>query len=225
MPRARSVRATAFTSRSTSTKSPVMAAMPPAIGWKIRTVGPPMAGSSGGPAAEHPGHHGRHFLIEEDQIAHDHRVGPLLLERRVRAEGERRLHRHALHGDAEVGARHADAEDVAGLELSGLPERALHGRPVGRGGETRRGGADADDAVPPKVAQGLLADGIDVRTYRPRRPTAADVEQATTVVAFGCDLGELAGRARRLERWDDVPAVSEDFAKARDAIVHRVTAL
>ena len=86
-------------------------------------------------------------------------------------------------------------------------------------------GLEPDDAVPPKVAQGLLADGIDVRTYRPRRPTAADVEQATTVVAFGCDLGELAGRARRLERWDDVPAVSEDFAKARDAIVHRVTAL
>jgi len=44
-------------------------------------------------------------------------------------------------------------------------------------------------------------------------------------VAFGCDLGPLAARARRVERWDDVPAVSEDFAKARDAIVARVGAL
>src|SRR5207244_7695999 len=86
-------------------------------------------------------------------------------------------------------------------------------------------GLEPDDAVPPNVAQGLLADGIDVRAYRPRRPTAAEVEQATTVVAFGCDLGELTGRARRLVRWDDVPAVSQDFGKARDVIVDRVTAL
>jgi arsenate reductase (thioredoxin) len=86
-------------------------------------------------------------------------------------------------------------------------------------------GLEPDDAVPPRVAQGLLADGIDVRAFRPRRPTAADVEQATAVVAFGCDLGELAGRARRVVRWDDVPAVSEDFGKARDVIVARLTAL
>ncbi len=45
------------------------------------------------------------------------------------------------------------------------------------------------------------------------------------MVAFGCDLGPLAARARRVERWDDVPAVSEDFKTARDVIVARVTAL
>jgi hypothetical protein len=44
-------------------------------------------------------------------------------------------------------------------------------------------------------------------------------------VTFACDLGELTAGARRLERWDDLPAVSEDFAKARDAIGARVTAL
>ena len=86
-------------------------------------------------------------------------------------------------------------------------------------------GLEPDAAVPPRVALGLLEDGIDVRDFRPRRPTSADVEQATTVVTFACDLGGLAPGARRLERWDDVPAVSEDFARARDAIVARVTAL
>jgi len=44
-------------------------------------------------------------------------------------------------------------------------------------------------------------------------------------VTFACDLGDLAGRAPRIERWDDVPAVSEDFKRARDVIVARVTAL
>jgi protein-tyrosine-phosphatase len=86
-------------------------------------------------------------------------------------------------------------------------------------------GLEPDDAIPPGVVQGLAGDGIDVRGRRPRRPTAADVEGATAVVTFGCDLGALAGRSRRLERWDDVPAVSEDFTRARDVIVARVTAL
>jgi arsenate reductase (thioredoxin) len=91
--------------------------------------------------------------------------------------------------------------------------------------EARSAGLEPDAVVPPRVAQGLLVDGIDVREFRPRRPTSADVEQATTVVTFACDLGGLAHGARRLERWDDVPAVSEDFTRARDAIVARVTTL
>jgi arsenate reductase (thioredoxin) len=90
--------------------------------------------------------------------------------------------------------------------------------------EADSGGLEPDDAVPARVVQGLLDDGIDVRGRRPRRPTPADVEAATVVVAF-CELGELAPHARRIERWDDVPAVSEDFERARDAIVARVARL
>src|SRR6267142_5060719 len=89
---------------------------------------------------------------------------------------------------------------------------AARGVPV----EVRSAGLEPDAAVPPKVAAGLLADGIDVRAFKPRKPSEGDVTQATTVVAFGCDLGPLAARARRVERWDDVPAVSEDFGRARD---------
>ena len=86
-------------------------------------------------------------------------------------------------------------------------------------------GTEPDDEIPPRVAQGLRADGIDVEGRRPRRPTPADVEGAAAVVTFACDLGELASRAPRIERWDDVPAVSEDFKRARDVIVARVTRL
>ena len=38
-----------FTSLSISTKSPVIAALPSAVGWKFITVVTPMAGSSGSP--------------------------------------------------------------------------------------------------------------------------------------------------------------------------------
>ena len=86
-------------------------------------------------------------------------------------------------------------------------------------------GTEPDTEIPPRVVQGLRADGIDVEGRRLRRPTPADVEGATAVVTFACDLGELASRAPRIERWDDVPAVSEDFKRARDVIVARVTGL
>jgi protein-tyrosine-phosphatase len=86
-------------------------------------------------------------------------------------------------------------------------------------------GTEPDAEIPPRVVQGLRADGIDVEGRRPRRPTPADVESAAAVVTFACDLGELASRASRIERWDDVPAVSEDFKRARDVIVARVTGL
>jgi arsenate reductase (thioredoxin) len=95
----------------------------------------------------------------------------------------------------------------------------------GLGTPATSAGAEPDDAIPPHVLRGLGADGIDVAGRRPRRPTAADVDASAVVVTFGCDLGELAARARRIERWDDIPTVSEDFTRARDAIVGRVAAL
>ena len=51
-------------------------------------------------------------------------------------------------------------------------------------------GTEPDDAIPPRVTQGLGADGIDVTGRRPRRPTQAEVDGSAVVVTFGCDLGE-----------------------------------
>ena len=102
-----------------------------------------MNGGDVEPAAEEAGHHGRHFLIKQDEIAHDHRLVSHLLERRVRSEGESGLHRDALDSDGEIGPWHPDAEDVAGLNLARLAERLLYRLPVGvcRGRHCRR----ADD--------------------------------------------------------------------------------
>jgi protein-tyrosine-phosphatase len=95
----------------------------------------------------------------------------------------------------------------------------------GLGARATSAGTEPDDEIPARVAQGLRADGIEVEGRRPRRPTPTDVVGAAAVVTFGCELGELASRAARIERWDDVPAVSEDFTRARDVIVARVAAL
>ena len=116
-----------------------------------------------------------------------------------------------LHGSAKslIAAEYFNRLAAA----RGLPARATSA------------GTEPDDAIPPRVTQGLGADGIDVQGRQPRRPTQADVDGSVVVVTFACDLGDLASRAARIERWDDVPAVSEDFKRARDVIVTRVTTL
>jgi len=116
-----------------------------------------------------------------------------------------------LHGSAKslIAAEYFNRLAAA----RGLPARATSA------------GTEPDDAIPPRVTRGLGADGIDVQGRQPRRPMQADVDGSVVVVTFACDLGDLASRAPRIERWDDVPAVSEDFKRARDVIVTRVTTL
>src|SRR6266508_4005513 len=65
--------------------------------------------------------------------------------------------------------------------------------------EASSAGTEPDTELPPKVVQGLLGDGIDVGERRPRRATRADVESATRVITFGCDLGDLAPPGLALE--------------------------
>jgi arsenate reductase (thioredoxin) len=85
-------------------------------------------------------------------------------------------------------------------------------------------GTEPDADIPPGVVDGLRRDGIDVGSLRPRPVMRADLERASLVVAFGCRLDDPPpGLA--IERWDGVPAVSENFGRARDAIAARVRTL
>lgn len=86
-------------------------------------------------------------------------------------------------------------------------------------------GIEPESEVPPQVCEGLLHEGLDVRHYGPRRVTPEELAAAWRVVSFGCDLGEVAPPNLAVERWDDVPLVSDGFRAARDAIathVHRL---
>ncbi len=85
-------------------------------------------------------------------------------------------------------------------------------------------GTEPDAEIAPAAAAGLRADGIDVGGQRPRRVTPEEIAKAWRVVSFGCDLEALAPGVRP-ERWDDVPAVSDGYHAARDAIVARLPGL
>ena len=85
-------------------------------------------------------------------------------------------------------------------------------------------GTEPDPAIAPRVVAELLAEDIDVRGAQPRRVTSADVASATRIVSFGCDLDALVPSVP-VDRWDDVPAVSDGYEVAREAIDARVTRL
>jgi protein-tyrosine-phosphatase len=82
-------------------------------------------------------------------------------------------------------------------------------------------GTEPDPEIAPAAARGLLAEGIDVRGQRPRRVTADEIRSAWRVVSFECEL-DLPAPGVCVERWDDVPAVSQGYRAARDAIVARL---
>ena len=80
-------------------------------------------------------------------------------------------------------------------------------------------------AVPEPVAELLERDGIDVRSFQPRRVAAADVQNAARIISIDCELDAAAFAGASLERWDDVPKVSEDLHGSADAIRRHVQSL
>ncbi len=91
--------------------------------------------------------------------------------------------------------------------------------------EATSSGPEPDPEIPAEVLAGLLADGIDVRGRRPQRATSRQLAKASRIVSFGCPLDGVAPPGVAIERWDDCPAVSDDYQVARDFIVARVAAL
>jgi len=85
-------------------------------------------------------------------------------------------------------------------------------------------GTEPDPEIAPAAARGLLSEGIDVRDQSTHRVTPEELRNAWRVVSFGCDLEALAPGVR-VERWDNVPAVTENYRAARDVIVARLPRL
>ncbi len=71
----------------------------------------------------------------------------------------------------------------------------------------------------------LRAEGIDVSEYRPRHVTREELAAASHIVSLGGDLDGLPPPGKAVERWDDIPPVSEDIEVARTVIRSRVIGL
>jgi protein-tyrosine-phosphatase len=83
-------------------------------------------------------------------------------------------------------------------------------------------GTEPDPQLAPGAVKGLAGEGLSATPGRPRPVTLYDLDTATRVVSFGCDVAPARGQ--RVDQWD-VPAVSDGYEAARDRIVANVERL
>jgi arsenate reductase (thioredoxin) len=87
-------------------------------------------------------------------------------------------------------------------------------------------GVTPDERVPEKIAAALGQEGFDVQSFKPVRVSSEDLNNASRVVAISVDLSAFASGAKvPIERWDDVPAASVDYAAAHAALLRHVERL
>jgi arsenate reductase (thioredoxin) len=82
-------------------------------------------------------------------------------------------------------------------------------------------GTNPDSELSPNTIQGLQNDGLSPTESAPQKLTLAAVESAERIVSF-CELPEAYQNKVGIERWDDIPPVSENYEKARDAILEKI---
>lgn len=85
-------------------------------------------------------------------------------------------------------------------------------------------GTTPKDSLNSCARRGLIKDGFDVSHMLPTPVSMADVNNATKVITFDCQL-PVPFHSTTLNQWDGVPLISENYDVARDQIVARVKQL
>jgi protein-tyrosine-phosphatase len=85
-------------------------------------------------------------------------------------------------------------------------------------------GTNPDPVLSPKTIGGLHADGLTPIELIPQKLSSADIESAQQVITF-CELLEEYQHKVKIEKWDDVPPVSENYDRARDKIIEQLKQL
>jgi arsenate reductase (thioredoxin) len=86
-------------------------------------------------------------------------------------------------------------------------------------------GPEPDPEVPDNVVAGMKSRGFDVRTYKPALISPDHLRDADLIISFACEAGRKLAPSKAEERWDECPAVSDDFDTAWDFITRRVEKL
>jgi hypothetical protein len=89
--------------------------------------------------------------------------------------------------------------------------------------EAMAAGLEPDPQVAPILIEAFPADGL--AEHKPRAVTADDLASASRVITFNLASEELPISSPSVERWDDVPSVSENLKDARDAICRHLDRL
>jgi protein-tyrosine-phosphatase len=82
-------------------------------------------------------------------------------------------------------------------------------------------GTNPDKELSPQTVMGLSKDELQPTESTPQKLTEADVQSAEHIITF-CDLPVEFHQKIIVEQWDGIPPVSENYEKAREAIVGRI---
>ncbi|HMD80499.1 MAG TPA: hypothetical protein VKE92_04270 [Anaerolineales bacterium] len=85
-------------------------------------------------------------------------------------------------------------------------------------------GTAPDHELSAQAVSGLRADGLTPTESVPHKLSMEDVESAQRIVSF-CELSETYQQKGIVEQWDGLPPVSDNYEKARDAILERLESL
>ena len=81
-----------------------------------------------------------------------------------------------------------------------------------------RGSAPDSDGVPDFVKAPLTSEGFDVSGFRPRAVTRDDLAASEHVISISTTLPvEDSAATTDIEQWNDIPAASTDYDRARDS--------
>lgn len=82
-------------------------------------------------------------------------------------------------------------------------------------------GTNPDDELSPQTVTGLSKDGLQPTESAPKKLAQADIEAAQRVITF-CQLPVEYHQRVLVERWEDIPPISENYEKARDIIIEHI---
>jgi protein-tyrosine-phosphatase len=85
-------------------------------------------------------------------------------------------------------------------------------------------GTHPDEMIAPAVTEFLESQGVEV-PHLPRRVTRDDITNASNIVSLGCELADLPLPGETVERWDDVPPVSQGLQTSWQHIREKVDGL
>ena len=85
-------------------------------------------------------------------------------------------------------------------------------------------GTNPDNELSPNAIAGLRKAGLTPTESIPQKLSLADVKSAERIVSF-CELPEEFQKETIIEQWDSIPPVSENYEKARDAILEPLKSL
>jgi len=113
---------------------------------------------------------------------------------------------------------HGAVKSVMAMELFNqeAKKRGLNVRAKSRG-------IDLYEAIPPKIAALLEADGFNAGAFEPQALSRSDVTMSSRVVSIGTNLNAFQSLTpNQIVQWDDIPPASVDFKVAQAALLGRV---